>query len=76
MMHATTDGEPANAVELHFRVRAVRNRMIAAAIVWLVRRATHAILAYRTRQTLLGMRDEELRDVGLSRDSVERAGWF
>lgn len=76
MIHMKIDRDLANSVEFHNGIRAERSRIIARAVAWLVRRAVAAVRTYRSKQTLLGMRDEELRDVGLSRDDVERAGWF
>jgi uncharacterized protein YjiS (DUF1127 family) len=74
MMHLKTNTDSTNPIEFRNRLRANPGRTIARAATWLLRRAIRATRVYRTKQILRGLRDEELRDIGLTRSEVERAG--
>ena len=53
-----------------------RSAAPAAVIGWLIDRACGVLLVYRSYLLLRRLRDDELRELGLTQADVERAGWF
>lgn len=76
MTDAPIESTPRGAASLQNRLRAHSGRLLVNAAARLVRSVRAAAHARATRRVLCTMSEEQLRDIGLTRADVERAGWF